>query len=215
LLNRLAEMLLLFAVERAELMRLAKPELMPIVSRDSTDLYEALGVVRRAVKRLWSAPSENEILHVAGEEARQLLPCFELIFARRVAAFEVTQFPQLGGTRLAEARADAFRRFTPQQFARLDALWQRTPAGALADRSGGLPAGVRLPSDAYPPDILRLIRLALREHGIDSDSAVAAHIRGSSVSALVGGMSTRPHDVSELERTMLSTIADFASLALQ
>jgi hypothetical protein len=84
----------------------------------------------------------------------------------------------------------------------------------VADRSGGLPADVCRPTDAYPPDILRLVRLALREHGIDSDSAVAAHIRGPSGSALVGGMSTRPHDVSELERTVVSTIADFASLAL-
>jgi hypothetical protein len=31
----------------------------------------------------------------------------------------------------------------------------------------------------------------------------------------VGGTSTRPSDVSELERGMLSTIADFASLALR
>jgi hypothetical protein len=31
----------------------------------------------------------------------------------------------------------------------------------------------------------------------------------------VGGASTRPHDVSELELTMLTTIADFASLTLQ
>jgi hypothetical protein len=29
-----------------------------------------------------------------------------------------------------------------------------------------------------------------------------------------GGQSTRPHDVSELDCTMLSSIADFASLAL-
>jgi hypothetical protein len=72
-----------------------------------------------------------------------------------------------------------------------------------------------VPSEAYPPDLLRLLRRALREHGIESDSPVVAHVRGSSGSALVGGMSTRPHDVTELERTMLSTIADFASLALQ
>jgi hypothetical protein len=31
----------------------------------------------------------------------------------------------------------------------------------------------------------------------------------------VGGASTRPHDVGELEPAMLSMIADFASLALQ
>jgi transcriptional regulator with XRE-family HTH domain len=69
LLSRLADMLLLFASERAELMRLAKSELTPIVSPNSTDLYEALGVVRRAVKRLWRATSEAEILHVAAERS--------------------------------------------------------------------------------------------------------------------------------------------------
>jgi transcriptional regulator with XRE-family HTH domain len=203
LLNRLAEMLLLFAVERAELMRLAKPELMPIVSRDSTDLYEALGVVRRAVKRLWRATSEGEILNITGEEARQLLPRFELIFVRRTVAREEAQFPQPGGNsaaRLIEARAYALSRFAPEQVARFDALWHRSPAGVV------------LTSAAYPPQSLRLYRLALHEYGIDWDSPVAAHIRGSSV---VGGTSTRPYDVSELERAILSTIADFASLALQ
>jgi len=206
LLSRLADMLLLFASERAELMRLAKPELMPIVSRDSTDLYEALGVVRRAVKRLWRATSEGEILHVAGEEARQLLPCFELVFARRVVAPEEAQFPQPGRSlvaRLAKTRADGLRRLTPEHFAQLGAFWRCIPAGVL------------VPIDASPPDILRQIRLLHAEHGIDLCSPVGAHIRGPSGSAYVGGTSTRPHDVTELERTMLSMIADFASLALQ
>jgi hypothetical protein len=157
------------------------------------------------VKRLWRATSEGEILYVAGEEARQLLPCFELIFARRIVAVEEAQFPLPGGSaaRLAETRASALRLLTLEQCARLDAFWQCTPAGGL------------LPIDAYPPDILRLGRLAQHEHGIDSDLAVAAHIRGSSGSALVGGTSTRLHDVTELERSTLGTIADFASLALQ
>jgi transcriptional regulator with XRE-family HTH domain len=47
LLSRLGDLLQLSAPERAELVRLARPELAPVVSRDSTDLYEALGVVRR------------------------------------------------------------------------------------------------------------------------------------------------------------------------
>ena len=47
LLNRLCDMLLLSAEELAELVRLATPELAPVVSRDSTNLYKALGVVRR------------------------------------------------------------------------------------------------------------------------------------------------------------------------
>jgi hypothetical protein len=53
--------------------------------------------VRRAVKRLRRATSEGEILRVAGEEVRQLLPCFELIFARPIVALEEAQFPKPGG----------------------------------------------------------------------------------------------------------------------
>jgi hypothetical protein len=206
LLGRLGDMLLLRAAERAELVRLAMPELAPLVLRDSTDLHEALGVVRRAVKRLWRATSEREILHIAGEEARQLLPCFELIFARPIVAVEEAQFPQHGGNssaRYAEARTFALRGLTRKQVAGLDALWQRTPAGVL------------LTAQAYPPESRRRYSLALREHGFEWDSPVAAHIRGSSGSALVGGASTRPHDVTELDRIMLSAIADFASLALR
>ncbi len=205
LLNRLGDILRLSAAERAELMRLAMPGLAAVVSGGASALYEALGVVRKMVKRLWRATSEGEILRVAGEEARQLLPRFELIYARWIVVPEEASFPHPGGNstaRYAEARADALRRFTPEQFARLDAVWQRTPAGGL------------LPIDAYPPGNLRLYRIALHEHGVDWDSPLAAHIRGSSGSALVGGTSTRPHDVTELDRAMLSTIADFASIAL-
>lgn len=206
LLVRLGDILLLSAPERAELVRLAIPEAAPIVTADSTSLCEALGGVRRAANRLWTASSEDEILHVAGEEARQLLPRFELIFTRRIVAVEEALFPQPernATARLAEARAYALRKLTPAHFARLVEFWQYIPAGVL------------LPLDAYPPDIVRLIRLAYHEHGMDLYSLVGAHIRGSRGSAAVGGMSTGPHDVTELERTMLSTIADFASLALQ
>jgi transcriptional regulator with XRE-family HTH domain len=206
LLNRLGDVLLLSAPERAKLMRLAMPELAPIVSRDSTDLYEALGVVRRTVKRLWRATSETEILHVAGEEARQLVPCFELIIARRLLTVDEVQLPQPGGdsaARLAEARDCAISRFTPEQAARLDAFWQCALPGRIVSL------------DTYPPDILRVIHLVLREYGIRWNLLLAAPIRASTGSAYVGGQSTRPHDVTELDRTMLTTMADFASLALR
>jgi transcriptional regulator with XRE-family HTH domain len=207
LLSRLGDMLLLSAPERAELVRLAMPELSPVVPPDSTNLYQALSVVRRAVKRLWRATSEREIVHVAGEETRQLVSSFEVIFARWIIVpKDEALFPDERGnsaTRLVAARADALRRLTPEQFARIDALGQRAGAGGL------------LPFEAYPPESRRLYRLALHEHGLDCNSLISAHIRGSSGSALVGGTSSRPHDVTDLERTMLSTIADFASLALQ
>jgi transcriptional regulator with XRE-family HTH domain len=205
LVNRLGDLLLLSAPERTELMRLAMPELAPVVSRGSTNLYETLGVVRRAVKRLWRATSETEILHIVGEEARQLVPCFELIFARRLVTVDEVRLPQPGGTtpaRLAEARNYAIRGYTPEQCNWLNAFWQCAPPGLQS-------------IDKYRPDILRVIRLALREYRIDWHLLLAAPIRGSTGSAYVGGQSTRPHDVTELDRTVLTTMADFASLALQ
>ena len=103
-----------------------------------------------------------------------------------------------------EARADALRRFTPEQLERLDVLLERTPAGGL------------LPAEAYPPDSLRVFRLALREHGITWELPVAAHIRGpGGVGGIVGGVSTHPQNLTEFERAELSAIADFASLALR
>jgi hypothetical protein len=42
LLSRLSDMSLLSAADRAELGRLATPELAPVVSQDSTKLYEVL-----------------------------------------------------------------------------------------------------------------------------------------------------------------------------
>jgi hypothetical protein len=75
------------------------------------------------------------------------------------------------------------------------------------------PAGVLLTSDAYPQGCLHVLQLTLREHNIAWELPVTAPIRGSSGSAVLGGASTGPHDVTELD-AMLSTIADFASLAL-
>jgi hypothetical protein len=45
-------------------------------------------------------------------------------------------------------------------------------------------------------------------------AGIGAHSRIERL-RIVGGTSTRPHDVPELALPMLSTIADFASLALQ
>jgi transcriptional regulator with XRE-family HTH domain len=208
LLRRLGDLLLLVQSERAELVRLAMPELEPVLSGDSSSLYDAVRGVRNAVKRLWAATSEAEIFHVAGEEARRLLPHSELIWVQRELQTEAL-FPHPGwhsATRLAEARADALRRLTPEQIARLDALWQPTPAGEI------------LPFEAYPRDIVRQIYLSLREHGLagNSLSLVAAHIQGSS--GFSGGLmssSTRPHEMTKLDGTMLSAIADFASMSLR
>jgi hypothetical protein len=136
----------------------------------------------------------------------------------RILALDEEQFPQPGrrhDSTLAEARAFVGRQLSPEQRARLDALWQRTAQGIVADRAGGLPASAPLTSEVYPQDILRLVRLALDEHGLDWELSVAAHIRGSAGSALVEGLSARWHSVTELERTLLRTIAEFASLALQ
>jgi hypothetical protein len=137
-----------------------------------------------------------------------VLPDSELIWVQRglqVARDDALPFQHPGGnaaTRLHEVRADLVRRFTPEQLAKADALVDSTAAGDLQ------------PWEAFPHDIARVVSLVLREHGIDLDSVVAAHIRGPS-SVLVGGLSTRPHEVTDLQRALLSAIADFASVALR
>jgi GAF domain-containing protein len=193
-------------------MRLAVPGLAPIVLLpDSTDLYKALGVVRRAVKRLWRATSEAEILDVAGEEARQLLPHAELIWVRQgeLAVRDEVVFPKPGeesAVRLARARHESLGLYTPDQFARLAALLQRTRVGEI------------LSFEVFPRDIVRVVEDALREHGLAGKpmSLAVAPIRGSNgFRAGLSCSSTRPQDVTKFDRAMQSAIADFASLALK
>jgi transcriptional regulator with XRE-family HTH domain len=211
LLGRLCDLLLLSPTERAELMRLAMPELAPVVSQDASALYNAMQDVRQTVKRLWTASSEAEIFQFAGEEARRMVPHSDLIWVQRDSLFarDEALFPLAGvnsAARLTEARTDALHRFTPEHLKRLDALLQRTPAGTI------------LPFEAYPPDIVRLIDLALREHRLSGESLslVAARIHGSSgFGGAVVSSSTRAQDMTEVERAVLSAIADFASLALR
>ncbi|HYZ16672.1 MAG TPA: hypothetical protein VE591_09735, partial [Candidatus Acidoferrum sp.] len=102
----------------------------------------------------------------------------------------------------ADARADALRQFSPEQCAELASAWQRIPAGAL------------LPREAFPQDNIRQFRLTLHKHGIVWEFPLAAHIRGPGGSAILGGTSTQLHEVNDVERAMLTTIADFASVAL-
>jgi transcriptional regulator with XRE-family HTH domain len=208
LLNRLGDILLLSSAERAELMGLAVPELAPVVSGESGALYEALRDVREMVKRLWAATSEAEIFHLAGEEARRLLPDCDLVWVQRgleAARDEALLFAYPERTcaaRLYEVRADAVRRFTPEQLAKMQALAQRNAAGDIQS------------FETFPPDIRRVVDIVLREHGLHSHSLLGAHIGGPREPALVGGISTRPHEVTELQRSILSAVADFTSLAL-
>jgi hypothetical protein len=208
LLGRLGDVLLLSEPERAELLRLAMPDLAPVVPRDASALYEALGVVRRAVTRLWTATSEPELFQLAGEEARRLLPHSELIWVQRSLGEVDMVFPRPGlngqawRARRRSTGAELLYRFTPEQKALFDTLWRSTAAGDI------------LRFEAFPRDIGLLIDAVFRERGVKS--VLAAHIRGSNGSGgLLGSESTRAHDVTELERTVLSTIAEFTSLALQ
>jgi transcriptional regulator with XRE-family HTH domain len=207
LLNGLSDLLLLSASERAELVRLAMPQLATAASPDSTNLYEALLCLRQSVRRIWNATSETEIVMVAAEEARRLLPRFEVIFARHAAIPEdEALLPHPGDNsaeRLADARADALSRFTPQQLAETDSFLQRNTTGAI------------LASESYPPDNLRVFRSTLHEHHITWALPTAAFIRLPSGAALVGGASSHPQEATEFESSMLSAVADFASLALR
>jgi transcriptional regulator with XRE-family HTH domain len=209
LLSRLGDMLQLSVPERAELVRLAMPELVPVVPQDSTNLYKALSVVQRTVRRLWAAGSEAELFRIAGEEARRLLPHSELIWVQGGIAQVDIVYPRPEANEEGQPasrrsfRADLLYRFTPEQKARFDAVWQRAGAGDI------------LRFEAYPRDIVKLIDEVLRERR--AKSVLAARIRGANGSGggVLGSESTRAHDVRGLDRAVLSTIAEIASLALE
>jgi transcriptional regulator with XRE-family HTH domain len=210
LLERLADALMVSPEEQATLFRLAVPELREgDVRHESIAVYEALPRVRQTVKRLFGATSETEIFHVAGEEARSLLPGFDAIYTQRgvLSALEdavVFRRPGVNLADYAEFREDLVRRLTPEVIARVDASWQHSAGGDL------------LPFEAYPPEFVEPFRLVLHEHSVAWQSLLTAHIRGRDGSlGLVGGVSSRPHDVTDLERAEVSTIAAFASLALR
>jgi transcriptional regulator with XRE-family HTH domain len=209
LLGHLSDLLRLSPTERVELVRLAMPKLAPAVCPSSIELYEALRDMRKTVKRLWSATSEAEILQVAAEETRGLLPIFEATYAQPglLAAFRECVVVCRPGVHLADyaEMAEAFiGRLTPEQIALSDAARQASPMGSF------------VPYEAFPPDLLRPFRQVLHEYGLAWESVLTAHIRGRSGSGgIVGGVSSYPHDVTEVERATLSTIAEFASLALR
>lgn len=78
-----------------------------------------------------------------------------------------------------------------------------------------MPAGLLLTPEAYPARYLRVFQQTLREHDIAWEFPVSAHVQGSSGSAVLGGASTRGHDVTELDRETMSAIASFASYAMR
>jgi transcriptional regulator with XRE-family HTH domain len=208
--GRLADALMVTPEEQARLFRLAVPELRAgDLGHESIAVYEAMPRLRQTVKRLFGATSETEIFHIAGEEARGLLPCFDAIYARRgvlSAREDAVVFRRPGVNQAKDytaLRKELIRRLTPEVIGRVDASWQHSAAGDL------------VAYEAYPPEFVELYRLVLHEQSFAWESILNAHIRGRGDSlGMVGGLSSRPHDVTDLERAALSAIAGFASLAL-
>lgn len=108
--------------------------------------------------------------------------------------------------RYGTASAEVLRRLTPEQVALIDAVRNGSKGGDI----------VSFAAYPYPREILRLVRQVLREHGIDGESIVVARIRASSgFVGVVGGELTSPHELTEIERAVLSAVADLASQALR
>jgi transcriptional regulator with XRE-family HTH domain len=209
LLTRLCDLLLLSSSERVELMRLAMPELATVVSRDASALYVALHDVRKVVKRFWTASSEAEILVCAGEEARRMLPDPDLIFVHpplHVALDESLLFQHRRSNiaaRFGDARAELSARWTPEQVGRMDTLIARAGAGEI------------LRFEHWPRDVVEVFNLVGREYGLAWDSVIGARISRANDSLLLNGISSQARDVTEIDRAVISAIAEFASLALR
>jgi hypothetical protein len=74
--------------------------------------------------------------------------------------------------------------------------------------------GELVPLQEFPIDLARVIDEVGREHGIDFNSVVSASISQPAETLLLNASSIRGGKFTEIDIAILSTIADFASLAL-
>jgi len=203
-LARIADVLMLSPGERAELFRLALPELKSVaLSAHSTAALDAFGRLRRVTRRLWNASTEAEALTIVREYAMEQLE------------------PDLMVTRTRDgpghwAYAGTGDSHSGERVEQLDELI-RTRLGDTA-----VDDALCYPILAQPGELL-----TRHERIVTADSGELDAVGWSNISFAIasvrsqGGFVARvlavhhvEHSFSELERAELSVLADLASLAL-
>ena len=208
LLGRLAETLMLSSEERALLVNLALPELKLQPKRESA-VIDAFGSLRRSLQKLWVATTEAEALTIAREYAITQLGLDETVSCVRVCEGHWS-FAGTGNSysdeRMQQYQTAIQKRSGLRSVDDIFCYRQLDRPGALITRSE---RNARYPQTAANEGpVLKAVRLSA------SSAAMAAiRTRHGLVGRLLAVHYT-PHDFSELERELLSTLADATSLAL-
>lgn len=204
ILARISDAFMLSPSERAELFRLALPELRSLAVTDrSTALLNAFGRLRRLTRRLWVATTEAEALTVVREYAMAQLGPDLMVTRTRVG------LGRWGYAGTGDAHSG-------ERVELLDDLL-RTRSGETA-----VDEALCYPVMGQPGELLtRYERTAATDSGEldavgwrDISFAIACvRSQGGFVARLLAVHHTA-HPFSELERAELSVLADLASLAL-
>jgi transcriptional regulator with XRE-family HTH domain len=211
-LSRLADVLMLSADERASLVQLAIPELQRVgLSNKSLAVLEAYSIMRAAAKRLWAATSESEALAEASEQlATHFRDVAQIGSARRLDV-------GIWDTRLLEP-VDSTKRFE-EVIRELGASF--TTAEDVDDAFVFpllvQPGETGLVFQLYSAPVRRALNVSLARFGFGLGSFDSFHARVRSRRGLVaclGLFQESGHYFSETDRAILSTLAEFTSLAL-
>jgi transcriptional regulator with XRE-family HTH domain len=212
LLARIAEALGLSEEERAELFRLAVPEVaVPSLQPATMQTLDALQLVRKVARGLWSATTETEMLTVLAEAIAAQFGDADLIGAITRVQPGVWGYPVvIGGEkwqgRLAEAEFRVNDGATPAQVdeAKLHGVF-RGPGevGSRRELHRGLSVQARIDG-------------AFAAVGFDHADFLCAHIRSNAgfEANLFTNYVERREPFSELQRAVLGALSALASLAL-
>ena len=212
LLARIAEVLGLSEDERAELFRLAVPEItVPSLQPATMETLDALQLARKTARRLWAAGTEAEILTVLAEAIAGRFADADLIGAITRVQPGVWDYPVvIGGEkwqgRLAEAEFLVNDGATPAQIdeAKLHGVFGGpAEVGSRRELHRGLSVRGRIDG-------------AFAAVGFDHADFLCAHIRSNEgfEANLFTNYVERREPFSELQRAVMGALSDLASLAL-
>jgi transcriptional regulator with XRE-family HTH domain len=209
-LQRIAEVLMLDAIERDALLRLALPEVRTVaMSERALGALHAFASVRRLCQRLWTATTESEALKCAREHvATEIAPDASLSFEKTPRGNWIVESTtdDDGDDRVHEAIIRIQQSCGDASVDDLHCYTIMTQPGELISNSD---------RDALFPETVARAGRILDEVKLSGTSFTMAHV------PLQGGIMVRlsalynaSHHFSELERVQLSTIAELTSLAM-
>jgi transcriptional regulator with XRE-family HTH domain len=208
-LDRIAAVLMLDPLERANLLHQAMPEVAQIDLRaDAQAVLEGFSVVRSATKRLWAATTEIEALEQVAEEIAGIVRDADLVFYVRRLGEGSWEWPYVLdrglGTRNREAFESVVGGMTPTE---IDEFVFYPAVSA--------PGGIGTPRH-FTSDAVRGAYLGtFCDPKLDLGSLV--HVRVASRSGLVAGFTVKHrgrHTYSEEQCAIMATLAELTSVAL-